>query len=85
MKNQNIVKLALEAQNYEDDEILALRDQKVYKAMIEKQAAHEKERKERFARYFFRDGTCKEHDRCGCNECRYYANGNCPSAREEHY
>lgn len=84
-KYQNIIKLALEAETYEDDDILNLRDQKAYELRMEKENERGRMYMERFARYFFSDGVCKEHDRNGCNECRYYANGNCPSAREELY
>lgn len=85
MKKQNTLQLALEAEDYEDDDIRALRDLKAHEARIEKEKEEARLRMERWARYFFENGICMEHDARGCNECRYYANGNCPSARYEKY
>lgn len=33
--------------------------------------------------YFHDNGFCRAHDREGCNQCRHYANGRCPSSWEE--
>lgn len=43
----------------------------------------EKERSLRWKRYFFKDGTCRAHDRELCPECSRWAAAYCPSHWEE--
>ncbi len=62
-KFQNLVKLALEAVAYEDENLLALRAQMSRIAM------------EQWARHFREGGVCREHDRSGCRQCTRYAEG----------
>jgi hypothetical protein len=45
--------------------------------------ARQKAAGKRWRFYFYIDGTCREHDRSGCCECRNWANGVCPSYWEE--
>jgi hypothetical protein len=85
MKKQNTIKLALEALDHEDDEILALQEQKAQIERVKQEQEKARLDVERWKTYFFMDNTCKEHDRYGCRECRHYATGGCPSYWEERY
>ena len=59
-KTQNLVRLALEALDHEDENIRTLR---IRTAM------------ERWTRHFHEGGVCREHDRSGCRQCTRYAEG----------
>jgi hypothetical protein len=75
MKSQNIVQLALEALDYEDEDIQELRDQKALVRLLEKESARAREMRELWREYFYPDSTCKEHDRGHCAQCTRYAQG----------
>jgi hypothetical protein len=75
MKTQNIVQLALEALDYEDEDIYELRLEKERFRLLEKETTRAREMYERWRQYFYPDSTCKEHDRGRCAQCSRYAQG----------
>ena len=70
MKHRTTFKKQHEELLFEEDEdvqeLLWQRWKEEQLYIARKEAA---ERAERRARYFFGDGTCKNHDRYGCREC----------------
>jgi hypothetical protein len=70
-------------EDYDED----LEDLRWERYLAEQQRLAEARHKEmtcRWRRYFYPNGTCREHDRGHCRECSHWANGVCPSSWEEH-
>ena len=88
LSKQQIAYTALEDEEavFDDEDVNEILYEKW---VVEYERRVEEETRKRWARWaeYFFDGICINHDRVGCPQCSWYANGNCPSAKEElpHY
>lgn len=75
MKTQNLVQLALEALDYEDNNIRELRAQKARSRQEATELAKCTDAIARRSQYFSADNTCLHHDIRHCSQCTRYAEG----------